>query len=299
MLHIERIMDTVIGHNAQKQALWQNDSVNTWLICGKRGIGKAKLSHAYARHITHSKHLESHPDVVIVADDSSPIGIDKVRDIKNFLHMTTICSQRKVAIIDGIDNMGEPAVNSMLKILEEPPKSSLIMLISHNHHKVPVVLRSRCMPLRCSVLSTEETKQVVSANFPNLSMADQAVALYPGTPGMITEDIEKEIAMYQGFVSLIEKKCTNSFLEYLLESDLPLMRMEYIALKALHDSIAYMLELQKSNKMLLEATFVVEMLDKYFKAQEVFATSRKLHIHRESTILRTVGIISSIFSFRK
>ena len=292
-------MDTVVGHNAQKEALWQNSSVNTWLICGKRGIGKAKLSRAYARHVTHSKHLDSHPDVAIVADDSSPIGIDKVREIKNFLHMTTMRSERKVVIIDGIDNMGAPAVNSMLKILEEPPKSSLIMLISHNHHKVPMVLRSRCMPLRCSMLSAEETKEVVRCNFPDMSVADQAVALYPGTPGMITEDIEKEIAMYKGFMSLIEKKCVNSFLDYILESDLPLMRIEYIALKALRDSISNMLELQKSIRKGLGATFVVEMLDKYFKTQEVFTTSRKLHIHRESTILRIVGIISNFISLKK
>lgn len=292
-------MDTVVGHNTQKKALLQNNSVSTWLICGKRGIGKARLSHAYARHVVRSQHLDSHPDVAIIADDSSPIGVDKVRDIKNFLHMTTMFSERKVVIIDGIDNMGTPAINSMLKILEEPPKSSLIMLISHNQYKVPMVLRSRCMPLRCSTLTAEETKQVIHLNFPSMSIADQAAALYPGTPGMVTEDIEKEISMYRGFLSLIETKCAGSFSEYVLESDLPLMRIEYVALKAMHDALSNILEWHKSNKNPIDAALMVEMLEKYFKTQKIFTTSRKLHIHRECTILRIVGTISSFLNFIK
>ncbi|SCV63924.1 DNA polymerase III subunit tau [Anaplasma phagocytophilum] len=292
-------MDTVVGHSAQKETLWQNREVNTWLLCGKRGIGKATLSHAYAKLLTRSDSLDSHPDVAIIDDETSPIGIDKIRKIKHFLHMSPISAERKIVILDSIDGLNSNTINSMLKILEEPPQHSLILIISHNLYSVPIVIRSRCMILSFSQLSLEETRQVIGLKFPDMNLEDKAVALYPGIPGMVSEDIDKEITLYENIIDLIQKKNVSDTIGNVLETELPMHKIEYLSLKAIYDTILSTLRLHESNTNYATEANILAMLDKYSKAQEIFATARKLHIHREATLFRIAEIISNLLKSKK
>ena len=290
-------MDTIIGHNTQKSALQKNKDVTVWLLCGKRGIGKASLACAFAKRVTSADALDAHPDIIVIDDKSSPIGIEKIHRMRNFLHMSTISSEKKVVILDSLDGLNTSAVNSMLKILEEPPKNSLILLISHNLYGVPVVIRSRCVILRFSDLTPEETRKVICRNFPNMDIKDKVVSLYMGIPGMVTEDIEKEIILYDNFLSLIHKKNKNTVLGNLLETDLPMHKIEYLGLKALYDAISGIVKLQKSNFDFMYTQSVLLAIKKYFKVREVLSTSRKLHVHREATIFRIAEIMSSLFKY--
>ena len=288
-------MDTVVGHNAQKSALQKNKNVNVWLFCGKRGIGKASLARAFARHVASTDTLEAHPDVIMIEDQSSPIGIEKIHKMRNFLHMSAIRAERKIVILDGLDGLNASTANSMLKILEEPPENSLILLISHNLYGVHVVIRSRCVTLRFSELTQVETREVIRMNFPNINIEEKAISLYPGTPGMVTGDIEKEISLYDNFLSLIRKENkTSALVDNMLETDLPMHKVEYLGLKAMRDAIYGVVKLQKSNDYPLDGHDISLMTRKYFKAREVFSTSRRLHAHREATIFRIVEIISNL-----
>ncbi|MDB1135080.1 AAA family ATPase [Candidatus Anaplasma sp. TIGMIC] len=284
-------MDSIVGHVSQKKALRENPGVSTWLLCGKRGIGKASLSHAFARHVTHASDLEAHPDVIIIDNDSAPIGIDKVRRMKNFLHMSTVSADRKVAILDSVDGLSDNTMNSMLKVLEEPPKNSLILLISHNVHNVPIVIRSRCVVLNFHELSDDETQHIVGLNFPGMNVEKKAVVLYPGVPGMVTCDIEKEISLYESFVSTIRTGAIPNNAESVLSTDIPIHKVEYLALKAMHDTISNTLKLQKDNKKL---NCIPHMLERYFKAQEIFTISRKLQVHKAATIYRITEIMTRL-----
>ena len=269
--------------------------MNVWLFCGKRGIGKASLARAFARHVVSTDALETHPDVMVIEDQSSPIGIEKIHKMRNFLHMSPMSAERKIVVLDSLDGINASTVNSMLKILEEPPENSLILLISHNLYSVQMVIRSRCVVLRFPELTHVESREVIRMNFPNISIEENAISLYPGTPGMVTEDIEKEISLYDNFLSLIRKDSrTCALVDNLLATDLPIHKVEYLGLKAMYDAIYSMVKLQKSNNYPLDGQDISLMTRKYFKAREVFSTSRKLHAHREATIFRIVEIMSNL-----
>ena len=78
---------------------------------------------------------------------SAFIRIDDVRTINEFMAKKSSQDGWRVVIVDSIDDMNAAAANALLKILEEPPAKSIIMLISHNVGKLLPTIKSRCSKL--------------------------------------------------------------------------------------------------------------------------------------------------------
>ena len=71
------------------------------------------------------------------------ISIDQIRSLKSFLLLTSLKGHGKVGIINPADSMTYPAVNSLLKILEEPPEDTLLILLTDSINKLPSTIVSR------------------------------------------------------------------------------------------------------------------------------------------------------------
>jgi DNA polymerase III delta prime subunit len=84
------------------------------------------------------------------------IKIDTIREIQKMLYLYASESCYKVVIIDDADQMLLPAQNSLLKMLEEPPENSLIILIVKNPKILLPTIRSRCQTIPFYRLSIEE-----------------------------------------------------------------------------------------------------------------------------------------------
>ncbi|WFS02431.1 DNA polymerase III subunit delta' [Rhizobium tumorigenes] len=162
------------------------------LIEGPEGIGKATLAFRFANHVL------SHPDPLMapeqIADpdpDSvvshaiasgashnllylarpvdektgkvkSAITVDEVRRAGKFFSQTSGTGNWRIVIIDPADDMNRSAANAILKILEEPPKRALFLVLSHAPGKLLPTIRSRCLPLRLSPLSDDALAAALS-----------------------------------------------------------------------------------------------------------------------------------------
>jgi DNA polymerase-3 subunit delta' len=71
------------------------------------------------------------------------IGIDAVREIKNFLWQKPNASTRRTLIIDNAELLTTEAQNALLKITEEPPVSSLLILITSDIESILPTIVSR------------------------------------------------------------------------------------------------------------------------------------------------------------
>ena len=93
---------------------------------------------------------DHHPDVTLLAPegDSTQILIQSVRDLSADLALTAHGRGYKVAIIAPAEAMNVFAANALLKTLEEPPKRTLILLVSSQPSRLLPTLRSRCSKLR-------------------------------------------------------------------------------------------------------------------------------------------------------
>ena len=92
----------------------------------------------------------AHGDLMILEREEGKraIGIEQVRSATRFLQQTALYGERKVLLVQEADLMTPAAANSLLKTLEEPSGSSLLLLSTAAAWRLPPTVRSRCQTLR-------------------------------------------------------------------------------------------------------------------------------------------------------
>jgi len=102
-----------------------------------------------------------HPDFLLISPEGGQIRIEEIRAINDILSFKPFEGRNKVVIADEADTMNPFAANAFLKTLEEPPKDSLIILISSNPDRLPDTIRSRCSKVNFTPLSHEACRKVI------------------------------------------------------------------------------------------------------------------------------------------
>lgn len=102
---------------------------------------------------------------------SAFIRVDDIRKVNDFLSKTSFNDNWRIVIIDSADEMNKNAANALLKILEEPPAHTILLLISHNAGLLLPTIRSRCAKLPLQMLNIDETASLLRRYRPNLNEA--------------------------------------------------------------------------------------------------------------------------------
>ena len=161
------------------------------LIEGPEGIGKATLAFRFANHVLSHPDPLSAPDFLSDPDPNSSVSrqiasgashnllhlsrptdektgkvrqaitVDEVRRAGHFFSQTSGTGNWRIVIIDPADDLNRSAANAILKILEEPPKRALFLVLSHAPGKLLPTIRSRCQPLRLSPLGDKALQQAM------------------------------------------------------------------------------------------------------------------------------------------
>lgn len=97
--------------------------------------------------------------------DSAAIRIDHIRQLQKNISLKPYEGRKKVFIIDEAHNLTSAASNAFLKILEEPTKDSLIILISHKPFLLFKTIISRCKVLKFSALVREELERLFKKDY--------------------------------------------------------------------------------------------------------------------------------------
>ena len=102
---------------------------------------------------------------------SAFIRVDDIRKVNDFLSKTSFNDNWRIVIIDSADEMNKNAANALLKILEEPPAHTILLLISHNAGLLLPTIRSRCAKLPLQMLNIDETASLLRRYRSNLNEA--------------------------------------------------------------------------------------------------------------------------------
>lgn len=228
-----RQSEKLYGHGealAKMLADWREGTLaHGWLISGAKGTGKATLAYHFARAVLSGEDPEyitsehkvfrrvvagSHADLLVVEpkfdekkdEKAREISVEQAREIAQFLSLTPGESAWRVVIIDAVDQLNVAGANAILKILEEPPKQSVILLISHNPGRLLPTIRSRCRALRLRALDIKEFNAVMRMAMPMLD-AEEVRGLWQlsdGSPGVAMALHEAEaMALYGEVVQLL------------------------------------------------------------------------------------------------
>jgi len=136
-----------------RRAYAQNRLAHAYLITGPPGSGKEVLAAEVASLVngTPAKDIFSAKarEVFIARPESKSrrISIEQIRELEHALQMRAVNSHGKVAIISDADRLGGEAANAFLKTLEEPPKDSLLLLLSALPEALPETILSRCIAI--------------------------------------------------------------------------------------------------------------------------------------------------------
>ena len=104
-----------------------------------------------------------HPDVLLLSPgDSGSIKIDSVRDALETTTFRPFEGRRRVVIVDQADALVVPAQNALLKTLEEPRPSSVVILVTSRPDALLPTVRSRCPVLRFLPLAPAEVAMVLT-----------------------------------------------------------------------------------------------------------------------------------------
>jgi DNA polymerase-3 subunit delta' len=97
--------------------------------------------------------MDRHPDVLRVSPSGHLIKIDHVRDLCRSLAMKPYEARMRVAIIGEAHRMNPPAANALLKMLEEPPAGTVLILTAPQTADLPPTIVSRCQMVRFKPIS--------------------------------------------------------------------------------------------------------------------------------------------------
>jgi DNA polymerase-3 subunit delta' len=91
----------------------------------------------------------NHPDILWVRPESKLriIGIDQIRELMHMVNLKPTAARFKVGIIVAADRLTSQAANAFLKTLEEPPASSVLILLSTEPQRLLDTIISRCLRL--------------------------------------------------------------------------------------------------------------------------------------------------------
>jgi DNA polymerase-3 subunit delta' len=109
----------------------------------------------------------NHPDVVLLQRqaDATKIKIEQVRELLGQARYMPFEAQKKIFIIKNIEEMNDEASNALLKTLEEPTRSSLLILTTSVPEAVLATVRSRCHVMAFLPASGEAIIQQLEGEF--------------------------------------------------------------------------------------------------------------------------------------
>ncbi|MDC3076085.1 AAA family ATPase [Paracoccaceae bacterium] len=195
----------LFGHDKQINFLLDRIKMsqipNAWLFHGPRGIGKASLALNVGKVISNIDFSKKNRVTSISEEDirnpktsvninnvfycrkkwdekkklfQKYISIEDIRELTRKFYLSSTDNSYKVCIVDTTEDLNISASNSLLKILEEPPKNTLFILVSNNQQSIIPTILSRCQKVGFQRLNEKDLRDICTS-FLNENQFDQPI----------------------------------------------------------------------------------------------------------------------------
>src|SRR5689334_1582143 len=146
--------------------------------------------------------IQTHPDVLIVPPDPPQllIKMGQVRAVIHAAYYRPPAAAHRAFTIFTTSAFMKEAANSLLKVLEEPPEGTSLILLTENPHELLPTIRSRALLYRLGALPAAEIERLLAERRPELKPAQRALAarLAEGAVGRaLTIDLDAYLASRQ------------------------------------------------------------------------------------------------------
>ena len=209
----------IYGHERQiailKKAIAQRRVGHAYLFSGINSIGKRTLASQFAKALNCDQadnlfdacgkcssclkvQHASHSDIIFIAADGQFIRINAIREIQEQMKFKPLEGRWRAVIIDDADKMNDQAANALLKTLEEPSASNILILISSKPYSMPATIISRCRHMRFNPLSAAAVARfLVEHEGIEQQKSGLLAGLSGGSIGRALELDQEDIASYR------------------------------------------------------------------------------------------------------
>ena len=180
------------------------------IMAGPRGIGKHQFALALAQALNCERPAEGdacgeclscrkiaageHSDVQTIIPDGVFIKIGQMREMSREAQFRPYEGRWKVIIIDEADRLRDEAANSILKTLEEPPSTTLLVLVTAKPYALLETIRSRCQILRFAPVADSDVEaHLIKAG----NKKEEARVMARLARGSIGRALEIDLAQYR------------------------------------------------------------------------------------------------------
>jgi DNA polymerase III subunit delta' len=105
-----------------------------------------------------------HPDVGMVVAPKRVLLVEQMREIEGAANYRPFEGAARVFLVDDADKLNESSANALLKVLEEPPDTSHIILLTSRPAQLLSTIRSRCQMIRFSPIAAQEIENYLTQN---------------------------------------------------------------------------------------------------------------------------------------
>ena len=164
-----------------RRAVTTDRVAGAYLLAGPAGIGKRRLADAFATSLLCDApdggdacgkcpqcvrvEGKSHADLLVLTrdEDRRDIRTDQVRELIRWYALRPLMAGRKVALVDGAEQLNDHGQNALLKTLEEPRGRGVLILVAAIESAILPTVRSRCQIVRCDPLPADVVRDLLVA----------------------------------------------------------------------------------------------------------------------------------------
>lgn len=275
------MFEGILGHRIilekLKKTLENDTPSHAYVFYGKEGIGKRLVANEFSKGLLNTTNLENNMDFKYITriEDKQNILVEQVRDeIISDVYTAPATGKYKVYVMDQADKMNESAQNALLKTLEEPPKSVIIILITSNMNGLLGTILSRTTNIFFEQLSDNEVEEYIRKN--GLSIDKQLIDFSQGSISTLVniskEENKQKIYNVSNLFESIKSGNKFEVIDMLkdisLKDELIMEYIEFLMLKnSMYDKISLIENTRKAvlnnaNEDMQKTKLVIELLKK-------------------------------------
>ena len=181
--------------------------VHAYLLVGPAGVGQRELATSFAAALLcdeggcgHCEHCRralvgTHPDVIVRERAGPFITVDDAREIGRLASLSPVEGRRKVLVLVDF-HLVRDAAPALLKAIEEPPASTIFVVLADQVPAELVTIASRCVRVELSPLPAERIAEALVGDGVEAAIAEEAAAASNGRL-----DRARLLASDQGFAA--------------------------------------------------------------------------------------------------
>lgn len=225
----------IYGHKRQlnflQGVLNQDKLANTYLFYGVSGLGKKLTVDYFIKSIfcesdikpclecQNCKMIKNNTFLNLnILGRNNDLGAEDVREFLRKLSLSII-GDKKVAVIYNVDKLNKQGANSLLKVLEEPPRGTTIILVADSILNLPVTVLSRSQSIKFQALTRDNMEEWLKDSKLSKEEKNTVINLSFGRPGLALTYMEDNLEEFKKDSEFILDLLANNTFNYMNNID--------------------------------------------------------------------------------